>query len=240
MKATGATVLAIPMDVSKIRDVELMAQKTLDAFGAVHLLCNNAGVGGVINSIWESTLADWKWGINVNLWGVIHGVRVFVPIMLEQDIECHIVNTASTAGLSTGPGLGIYRVTKYGVVSLSETLYHELAQKSAKLKVSVLCPGFVNTQIGDSARNRPVELQNDPTEEKRRPEYEDLEYNLNQAVQEGISPQQVADCVFNAIKEEKFYILTHPEAKDGIRIRMEDILQERNPTIPPPSPAQKS
>jgi len=238
LRATGASVLAIRTDVSKASDIEELAKNTLNTFGAIHLLCNNAGVSGVINSVWESTIADWKWVMDVNLWGVIHGIRVFVPIMLEQDIECHIVNTASIAGLRTGPGLGIYRMTKYGVVSLSETLYHELAQRNAKLKVSVLCPGFVKTQIGDSARNRPVELHNDPVEEKRRPEYETLERTVNQGIQGGISPQHVANCVFNAIKAGKFYILTHPEAKDGVRMRMEDILQERNPIILSPSPGK--
>src|SRR3984893_1138491 len=146
MKASGATVLAVRTDVSQARDVEALAHKTLDAFGAVHLLCNNAGVATEA-AIWESTLAEWEWVMGVNLWGVIHGVRVFVPIMLEQDTVCHVVNSASMAGLIAGPGLGAYKVTKHGVVALSETLYHDLAERAAKVKVSVLCPGFVNTRI---------------------------------------------------------------------------------------------
>ncbi len=155
MKASGATVLAVHTDVSRAGDVEALAQQALQTFGAVHLLCNNAGVGTGAAAIWESTIADWEWVIGVNLWGVIHGVRVFVPIMLAEDTECHIVNTASMAGLVSGPGLGAYKVTKHAVVTLSETLYHELAGRRAKVNVSVLCPGFVNTRIMESAPTAP-------------------------------------------------------------------------------------
>src|SRR5438132_4651738 len=151
LKAAGAQVLAVQTDVSKILDMEALAQKTIATYGAVHLLFNNAGVGaGTI--IWESTLADWEWTLGVNLWGVIHGIRTFVPLMLEQDTEGHIVNTASVAGLTSGPDLGIYKVTKQGVVTLCETLYHELAHRGAKVKVSVLCPVFDKTQINDLVR----------------------------------------------------------------------------------------
>jgi len=237
MKAAGASVLAVLTDVSKASDVEALGQKTLDAFGAVHLLCNNAGVGAG-GFTWESTLADWKWVIGVNLWGVIHGIRVFVPIMLEQDTECHIVNTASATGLVSSPYLGLYKVTKHGIVTLSETLYHELALRGAKIKVSVLCPMWVNTQLMEAERNRPAELQNDPAEEMRiktSPEYQEVEKLVRQAVQAGMSCQEVADCVFNAITEEKFYIFTDPElVKPAVQMRMEDILQERNPTNPLP------
>jgi NAD(P)-dependent dehydrogenase (short-subunit alcohol dehydrogenase family) len=182
--------------------------KTLAAYGAVHLLFNNAGVGAG-STVWESTLADWEWTLGVNLWGVIYGIHFFVPLMLEQNTECHIVNTASIAGLISGPGLGIYKVTKHGVVTLSETLYDELALRRAKIKVSVLCPGFINTRVMESARNRPAELQNDPSEEKL----------------------DAADKDFQAIRDEQFYILTHPELKGAIQTRMEDILLERNPTF---------
>ncbi len=235
LKAEGASVLAVQTDVSKAGDVEALAQKAFDTYGAVHLLFNNAGVGaGTI--IWESTLADWEWTIGVNLWGVIHGIRAFVPRMLEQDTEGHIVNTASIAGLTSGPGLGIYKVTKYGVVTLSETLYHELALRGAKIKTSVLCPGFVKTRIMDGARNRPARLQNDPAEVKMGPESVALIQFMLQAVEAGMPPQQVADIVFQAIRDETFYILTHPESKEEIRVRMEDMLQERNPTFIPVLP----
>jgi len=227
IKEAGADVLAVLTDVSKARDVQVLAQKTLAAFESVHLLCNNAGVSGGA-SIWESTLADWEWVMGVNLWGVIHGVRTFVPIMLEQHTQGHIVNTASLAGLVSYPG-GIYLITKHAVVALSEALYHNLARQEANIKVSVLCPGLVNTQIMTSERNRPAALQNEPVQEPPSPEDEMRYQAWEQAIQGGMPPQQVADCVFQAIRDEKFYILTHPEHKPMTQLRMEDILQERDP-----------
>ena len=230
LKASGATVLAVQTDVSQVRDVEALAQKTMEAFGAVHVLCNNAGVGTEA-AVWESTLAEWEWIVGVNLWGVVHGVRVFVPLMLAQDAECHIVNTASTAGLISGPGLGAYKVTKHGVVTLSETLHHELAERGAKVKVSVLCPGIVNTRIMESVRNRPGDL---PPTAPRGPASEERWEALRRLVPAGMPAAQVADAVFEALRKDRFYILTHPEGKEAVRTRMEDILQERNPTPPGP------
>jgi NAD(P)-dependent dehydrogenase (short-subunit alcohol dehydrogenase family) len=232
LKSSGATVLAVPTDVSKARDVEALAQKTLAQFKAVHLLFNNAGVGP-LTPILGGTLADWEWVIGVNLWGVIHGVRIFAPIMLAQDADCHIVNTSSRAGLICGPSLGLYRVAKHGIVALSETLYHELARKAANVHVSVLCPALVRTRLMDSERNRPVELRNDNGERKMEPEDEALEQTMRDGTRTAISPRQVADCVFKAIKEQRFYIFPHPEVKDLVRLRMEDIIGERNPTKPP-------
>ena len=231
LKASGARVLAVRTDVSQATDVEALAQKTLEAFGAVHLLCNNAGVGTGAAPIWESTIADWDWVIGVNLWGVIHGMRVFVPIMLEQDTECHIVNTASIAGLISGPGLGAYKVTKHAVVTLSETLYHELAERGARVNVSVLCPGVVNTRIMESARNRPGHF---PTTEPSDPASAARWEALRRGVVAGMPPEQVADAVFEAIRTDQFYILTHPELQDFVRSRMEDILEGRSPTRPGP------
>jgi NAD(P)-dependent dehydrogenase (short-subunit alcohol dehydrogenase family) len=230
LKASGATVLAVRTDVSQATDLEALAQKTLEAFGAVHLLCNNAGVGTEA-AIWESTIAEWEWILGVNLWGVIHGVRVFVPLMLAQDTECHIVNTASLAGLISGPGLGAYKVTKHGVVALSETLHHELAERGAKVKVSVLCPGIVNTRIMESARNRPGHLP--PTEPRGVASGARWEA-LRRLVPAGMHAAQVAAAVFAALRKDQFYILTHPEGKEAICTRMEDILQERCPTPPGP------
>lgn len=229
MSEAGATVLAVLTDVSKADDVNMLARKTLDAFGAVHLVCNNAGVVGGA-SIWESTLADWEWVMGVNLWGVIHGARTFVPIMLEQATEGHIINVASMAGLTSYHGSGIYKVTKHGIITLSETLHHELVQQDAKIKVSVLCSGFVDTQIMDSERNRPDALKNLTVIGALDPEDEMLYKKLCQAVRDGMPPQQVADCVFQGIKDETFYILSDPQWKSKIQLRMEDILQERNPT----------
>ncbi len=158
LESTGVEVLAIVTDVSQSEDIERLAHKTLDTFGAVHLLFNNAGVAGE-SWLWESTVADWEWVLGVNLWGVIHGLRVFVPLMLEQDVDCHIVNTASLVGLISHPGGGIYKATKHAVVTMSETLYHELNQIEAKVQISVLCPALVRTHIGEAARNRPVCIQ---------------------------------------------------------------------------------
>jgi NAD(P)-dependent dehydrogenase (short-subunit alcohol dehydrogenase family) len=228
LKDAGAEVLAVRTDVSKADDVEALARRALGAFGAVHLLFNNAGVGAG-TTVWESTLADWEWVLGVNLWGVIHGVKTFVPLMLEQADECHIVNTASMAGLISGPALGVYKVTKHGVVSLSETLCCELAALKAKVGVSVLCPAGVNTRVMDSERTRPVELQNASASESANPAVVQAEAMLRRLVETGMPPSQVAEAVFDAIRNERFYILTHADWKPLVRKRMEDILQERNP-----------
>ncbi|MBL8150238.1 MAG: SDR family NAD(P)-dependent oxidoreductase [Blastocatellia bacterium] len=228
LKAEGGKLLAVVTDVSKASDIEALADKTLEAFGSADLLCNNAGVGGG-TTIWESSLSDWEWVMGVNLWGVIYGVRTFVPIMLEQGREAHIVNTASMAGLINHANTGIYNLTKHAVVSLSETLHHELAERNSKVKVSVLCPGLVKTQILDSARNRPANIENPlqmSAEEQKR-------YQAwSQALQNSMPPEKIADAVMQAVREEKFYILTHQKMKPMIEARMQEILQERNPTDP--------
>ena len=226
LQATGAPVLAVVTDVSKAQDVDALAQQTLATFGAVHLLCNNAGVWAGV-SAWDSSLADWEWVLGVNLWGVIHGLHTFGPLMLAQGTAGHIVNTASMAGLLTGRGPAVYRVSKHAVVALSEMLYHQLAQRGALIKVSVLCPSGVDTQILDAARNRPAHL---PAARPLRSEEEAVRQATHRGVQAGLSPEYVAECVFRAIAADKFYILTHPEAKAWVRTRMEDILEERNPT----------
>ena len=165
MKAAGAKVLAVPTDVSSASDLEALAGKTIDAFGAVHILCNNAGVPPVVGPSWELTEADWQWVLGVNLWGVIHGIRAFVPIMLKQGSEGHIVNTASIAGLLSAPWAATYDVAKHGVVTLSESLHRELALTGSKVKVSVLCPAWVKTQLMDGDRNRPSALRGESAPE---------------------------------------------------------------------------
>ena len=233
LTAQGAQTLAIPTDVSQAAEVETLARKAFETYSEVHLLFNNAGVGAG-KTAWESTLADWEWVLGVNLWGVIHGIHFFVPRMLEQRAESHIVNTASLAGLTSGPGLSVYMASKHAVVSLSETLYHELTLRDASVGVSVLCPGFVKTRIQDAQRNRPTRLQNASNEhasdEKLSPQEEAGQQFLQQAIQEGESPQHVADTVFEAIRGKQFYIYP-PEFKVGIQTRMEDILHPRNPTL---------
>ncbi len=233
MKAAGATVLAVRTDVAQKEDMETLAQSTLGAFGAVHLLCNNAGVA-CGTSVWETTLSDWQWVIGVNMWGAIHGARVFIPLMLKQDTDCHIVNTASIQGLLPyHPLTACYQVSKHAVVALSEQLYYELAQRGAKIKVSVLCPGWVRTDIGNAGRNRPAPSPNEPAATELSPVYEAAFQQCWQALQDGAPPEQVADCVFAAIRDEKFYILPHPEWIPAVQSRMEDIIDERNPTILP-------
>ncbi len=222
LRATGATVLAVRTDVSNADDVENLAVQTLDTFGAVHILCNNAGVV-CSRPIWEHTLADWEWVLGVNLWGVVHGIRAFVPRMLTQETECHIVNTASILGLVRGPGEGIYKVSKHGVVALSETLADELAQKGSQIQVHVLCPGWVRTGILDADRNRPNTLQN-LSEKSHHHQVVGNSRNVQAEMEAGMSPAEVADHVYNAIQTGTFYIHTHPEHKTWVRERMEGIL----------------
>ena len=231
LEASGAQVLAVKTDVSKAEEVEALAQQTLEHFGAVHLLFNNAGVAAGA-TVWDSSLADWQWVLGVNLWGVIHGVHTFVPLMFKQGTEAHIVNTASIACLVSGPGLGIYKVTKFGVVTLSETLYSELMLTGAPIKVSVLCPGWVKTRVMESERNRPAAMQN-VAQEPLNPVGEAFLQMVQQAIETGMAPGQVAEAVFQAIREEKFYILTHPNFKAAVETRNEDIHLERNPTFAP-------
>jgi NAD(P)-dependent dehydrogenase (short-subunit alcohol dehydrogenase family) len=226
IQAAGAQVLAVPTDVARAQEIEALAAATLATFGAAHLLCNNAGVG-IVTPILDSSSADWEWALGVNLWSVIHGVRVFAPIMRAQNEPGWIVNTASIAGLISPPGLGIYRTTKHAVVALSEALYHELAERAPHVKVAVLCPGIVKTQIMSSAYRSAAgsgdadAVQGQDIQEQQR---------LRHALDDGMAPEAVADLVFRALREDRFYILTHPERDRQIRNRMEGILQGRNPS----------
>ena len=229
LAARGAEVLCVRTDVAKAGDVDALARRTLERFGKVHVVCNNAGVS-VAGPMWEHTLDDWQWVLGVNLWGVIHGVRTFLPIMIAQGEPAHVVNTASLAGLSSNPFMGVYNVTKHAVVTLSETLAQELAMMGAPVKVSVLCPGFVQTKIIDSERNRPAAL----TTSAARPRPESFEELIRAAVAGGIPPATVADLVAQAIREERFYVLPHPEITAArVRDRLEGILHNRTPTSPP-------
>lgn len=233
IQALGATTLAVITDVSKASDVEALAQQTLDAFGAVHLLFNNAGIWTGF-SVWKSSLVDWEWILGVNLWGVIHGIYFFIPIMLKQDSECHIVNTASVSGLKITLNEGPYGVSKHGIVALSERLYVELAQEVPNIGVSVLCPGWVNTKAIESERNRPSNLKNKSGEgiNMADPGVQSLIKAFTRKLEGGMSPQEIAKIVFDAIREKKFYIIPNAELdKPLIRNRMENILNERNPSI---------
>lgn len=227
LRAAGIAVLAVQTDVSKGGDVDALADKAFKAFGGVHILCNNAGVapGG---TIWEQSEKDWEWTIGVNVWGVIHGIRAFVPRMIAQDTESHVVNTASVAGLLSLPGMGMYCMSKHAVVTISECLHHDLTEAGAKVRASVLCPAYVPTAISESERNRPALLR-----EEKKKSARDLqrEEQLRRAVQSGrISAEQVADLVLESIAAEKFYILPHQKIKPAIETRLQDILLERPPT----------
>lgn len=233
LKERETPVLAVLTDVSREAQVEALKDKAIDTFGSIHIVCNNAGVGGGTGPSWDKSVADWQWVLGVNLWGVIHGIRTFVPVMLEQGSEGHIVNTASVAGLVSGPWASIYHVTKHAVVTLSEALHHELTLSGTRLKVSVLCPAWVDTRIADAERNRPTELANDPAQETTTPEMEMADQAIRKLLADGLSPARVADDVLDAIRDEKFYILTHPEWKGRVQTRMNDILEERSPTYDP-------
>ncbi|HEY7467778.1 MAG TPA: SDR family NAD(P)-dependent oxidoreductase [Dehalococcoidia bacterium] len=222
-------VLGVVTDVSKPESVEALARKTLDAYGKVHVLCNNAGVGGGAGgAIWEATLKDWQWTLGVNLWGVIYGIHTFVPIMLEQDEEGHVVNTASMAGIT--PSNRPYSISKHGVVSLSEALHEGLRDRGAKVHCSCLCPGVINTNIMFGSRNRPPELINPGREQPTEREMRRSNAVHKYAVEKGMDPLEVGDMVVEAIRNEQFWILTHPDWDNIIRTRVDDILARRNPT----------
>jgi NAD(P)-dependent dehydrogenase (short-subunit alcohol dehydrogenase family) len=223
----GSTVLAVRTDVSKSQDVEALAARILNAFGSVHIVCNNAGVAGTTGPVWERSIGDWQWVMGVNVWGVIHGIRTFVPIMLKQGEAAHVVNTASVAGLLSSPFGGVYNATKHAIVTISEVLYAELVLAGAPIGVSVLCPGFVKTRIMDSPRNRPAEL----TEGMVSPSAQAFRETVRRMVEAGASPDLVADKVLDAIRDEKLYILTHLEYNERIRQRVEGILAGRNPAL---------
>lgn len=222
----GVDVLGVVTDVSKPEALENLAQQTLNAFGKVHIVCNNAGVAGAWGPTWENTLADWNWIMGVNLWGVIHGMRTFLPIMIEQGEEGHIVNTASLAGLM--PGRGIYGVTKQAVVALSESLYNELKLAEQKIGVSVLCPAWVNTKIADAERNRPTDLAN-PGDAGSDPQRDAASEMVRNFLRNGMDPADIADQVFNAIRDDKLYIITHPEMDRIFKERFDNIVARENP-----------
>jgi NAD(P)-dependent dehydrogenase (short-subunit alcohol dehydrogenase family) len=231
LKSMGGAVLRVLTDVSKRSDIESLARMAFDTFGGVHLLFNNAGVaaGG---PPWEATWNDWEWVIGVNLWGVIHGVKVFTPLMLAQNTECHIINTSSGAGLTAGGFSAPYSVTKHAVVALSESLYLTLQQRNPLVKVSVLCPGMVKTNIVNVELHRPAELKDEPV--ALSPEMQAGRAALESLIAAGMAPGQVADAVFDAIRKEQFYILTHPEWLEVVRLRTSKMLAMENPENPTP------
>ncbi|MBL6687307.1 MAG: SDR family NAD(P)-dependent oxidoreductase [Pseudomonadales bacterium] len=214
-------------DVSVSSSLEALRDRALTEFGAIHLLFNNAGVGGA-GGAWTGTEKDWDWVIGVNLMSVVHGQRLFLPVMLEQNTPGHIVNTASVAGLIGGVTNAPYSVTKHGVVALTEHLHRDLLLAGSKLGCSVLCPGIINTNIGSSARNRPQHLINEdnpaPTDAQLA-----MRAQFDAVMAKGMLPGQVANIVFNGIRDQQLYIQTHEHFNDRIQTRAEDIIQGRNP-----------
>ena len=219
----GVKALAMRVDVSKAQEVEDFAAATVRELGGAHVVCNNAGVA-LAGAAWENTQAEWEWILGVNLWGVINGVRAFAPRFIAQN-HGHIVNTASVAGLISAPGMGAYCVSKHAVVTLSESLFHDLRERRLDVGVSVLCPAYVKTGIAESVDTLGVKGKS--------PERLAKEAMLRKAVAAGkLSADDVARAVVAAIKENRFYILTHPAIKGAIRARIEDVLDERAPRDP--------
>ena len=227
LNAAGAEVIGVRTDVSDAAQVQALAHAAVEEFGAIHIACNNAGVGaGGIS--WEAPLDTWEWVFGANLWGVIHGVRSFVPIMMKQP-EAHVVNTASVAGLVAGPFMGPYNASKHAVVALSETLHHEMAIMAPHVKVSVLCPGWVQTRIAESARNRPTSEANDPASNAG------FAQILKPLIDNGLPPEEVAADVLAAIRAEQFWVLPHDDVDESwvklVNARAQSLIDRTNPTF---------
>ena len=233
IEATGAAVLARRVDVSSAAEMEALAAAVQQRFGAPHFVFNNAGVGSG-GLIWENSVQDWDWVMGVNVWGVIHGVRLFTPMMLEAAKkdpawQGHIVNTASMAGLLTPPNMGIYNVSKHAVVALTETLYQDLKLVTDQISASVLCPYFVTTGIHQSERNRPADM---PAAELT-PSQRIQQAMTDKATGSGkVSAADVANKVFDAIEHDQFYVFSHPKALGNVKSRMDAIVEIRNPPDP--------
>lgn len=234
LEAGGTQVLSRRVDVSDGAQIDALAAATMETFGAVHVVFNNAGIGAA-GLIWENTLQDWQWSLGVNLWGVIHGVRAFTPLMLaaakaDPDYRAYIVNTASMAGLINQPNAGAYNVSKHAVVSLSETLFHDLSLVTDQVHCSVLCPYFVPTGIHLSHRNRPADLANEapPTQSQKI-----AHVMMSKAVTSGkLTAEYIAEITFEAMARDQFYIVSHPHALDAVLQTAQDIMAQRNPTDP--------
>lgn len=228
--ALGVECLPVVTDVTDAGSVAALAEATVDRFGAVHVLCNNAGVGGG-GLIKDQQLVDWQWVIDVNLWGVVNGIHAFLPL-LRQAPEAHIMSTASVAGLTATPGLGPYNATKFAVVAIMETLHHELAQDDeANVGVSVLCPGVVKTNIVTAQRNRPEHLKRERANERPRTDARRRNANVAAAVAAGMEPADVAAKVVQAMKDRQFWVLSHPEHLESVSHRNRQLETLTNPSL---------
>lgn len=237
MTRSGYDVLGVRADVANLQSVQQLAQQALDRFGKINLVCNNAGVDGYLDGpLWEATDKDWQWTFGVNFWGVVHGVRTFLPIMLEQDDDGHMVNTASATGVVQANNM--YGITKHAVVALSEVVYTQLKQRGARVGISALCPGVVNTRIFEAARNRPAELRNaqpgSDAEAGAR-----MRAQMIEGMASALPPTHVADMVVSAIQNEQFYILTDHDWDARIEARHRNIMQRGVPTGSPSTPQRQ-
>jgi NAD(P)-dependent dehydrogenase (short-subunit alcohol dehydrogenase family) len=230
LEAEGAGAIGVPTDVTSATDIARLARRAKAEFGAVHVVCNNAGVfsGG---TCWEAPLEDYEWLLGVNVWGVVHGIRTFVPILLEEE-EGHVVNTASMAALTTLPFSGIYHMTKHAVLALSECLYHELRARGARVGVSVVCPEMVATRIDAADRNRPERLR---AQAAATPERELVGRSISEAIKRGIPPEEIAERTLRAIREDRFYVLSDDDWRRIAESRSDDIRLSRNPTLRVPN-----
>ena len=222
LRRDGAAAISVRTDVASAADVQALADRTVSEFGAVHLVCNNAGVEGYLDGpLWEATDRDWRWTMGVNFWGVVHGVETFLPIMLAQDADGHVVNTASMTAVVSGRNM--YSVTKQAVLSLTETVHAQLAEREAKVGVSALCPGIIATRLFQGSRNRPAELRNE-REPAGAEQGRELRRAMHERLQAGMPPAQVASILVDGIREGRLYILTDHDWDDRIRSRTEAIL----------------
>ena len=225
LRDAGNEVAATVTDVSDLSQIEALAATAAETYGNVHLLCNNAGVGGGGSLLMpDGDLDMWKWTIDIDLWGVIYGCKVFMPAMAAHGEGAHVVNTASMAGLGAPAFMGAYSVAKYGVVSLSESLAREAQVMGLDIGVSVLCPAFVATAIADSTRNLPADIQAPPTETG------ELGDMVRRLVASGMPPARVADAVHDAVVDNQFWILTHEESKEAVTARADEIVTGTNPS----------
>lgn len=225
LRARRVNAISERVDVSKPEDLERLATKAYDEFGAAHLLCNNAGVFPPGAPVWKEPVDTWHWVLNVNFFGVLYGVQAFVPRMLKAEHDAHIVNTASLAGLTTRPLMSAYNVSKHAVVALSECLYAELQLTTENIHVSVLCPAWAKTRLAESARSKPEGVVADPAASFGF-------YNtLKHVVEQGTQPEEIVDAMIEAVRTNQFWILTHPQFDGSIRERFESMLSRINPTV---------
>jgi NAD(P)-dependent dehydrogenase (short-subunit alcohol dehydrogenase family) len=232
LRAQQYDVVGVGTNVMRFEELEALARRTLDTYGAVHLVCNNAGVEGYLDgAVWEASAKDWEWTVGVNFWGVVNGVRAFLPLMLAQDQDGHVVNTASATGLVRASNM--YSITKHAVRALSETLYGQLKQRDARVGVSVLCPGVVNTRLFGGERNRRSELRDDQVPDGPRPA-DAMRRGWFERAAQSMAPAEVAEILVQAIREDQFYVYTDQEWDDRIQTFYHDLINGTNPVVQSP------